>query len=207
MIALDLSAYIAYFGIFAGILGISWVSRDYLSSLIGGLILRRIRRLKPGTRIKIMGNSHVIKGDILDVEMFRTALAEVGDGERLPGIRTGRVYLVPNSALINNPVLMYGRKIVDQVIVYVESDPEEAVRCMQEAMKLAKVKPKEVDVYQTSDRFVIYGIYESRTKNVSDTRSDIMKTFFKLWKNRMPGRGIANKLHLVEKSINKVRNF
>ena len=181
---LDFSVYVAFLGISTSILGVSWVSRDYLSSLIGGMIIRRIKRIKPGTRVKILITPHVIKGDVLSVETFRTALAEVGDGERLPGIRTGRVYILPNSALVNNPVLMYGGRIVDQVVAYVEKDPENGVRCMEEAIKKVGVEPKEVDMYQTKDKFAIYGIYESETEKVSKIRNDIMKFFVELSKKR-----------------------
>lgn len=177
---LDFSVYVAFLGISTSILGVSWVSRDYLSSLIGGMIIRRIKRIKPGTRVKILIAPHVIKGDVLSVKTFRTALAEVGDGERLPGIRTGRVYILPNSALINNPILMYGGRIVDQVVAYVEKDPENGVRCMEEAIKKVGVEPKKVDMYQTKDKFAIYGIYESETEKVSKIRNDIMKFFVEL---------------------------
>jgi small-conductance mechanosensitive channel len=180
MMVLDFSVYVAFLGISTSILGVSWVSRDYLSSLIGGMIIRRIKRIKPGTRIKILGMPHVIKGDVLSVKTFRTTLAEVGDGERLPGIRTGRIYILPNSDLVNNPVLMYGGKIVDQVVAYVERDPENGVRCMEEAIKKVGVKPKEVDMYQTKDKFAIYGVYESETEKVSKVRNNIMKFFVEL---------------------------
>ena len=201
-ILLDFSIYFAFFGISASILGVSWVSRDYLSSLIGGMIIRRIKRIKPGTRIKILGAPHVIKGDVLSVNMFRTALAEVGDGERLPGIRTGRVYILPNSTLVNNPVLMYGDKILDQVVVYVERDPEIAVCCMQDAMKEVGVNPKEVDVYQTMNKFVIYGVYESKTEKVNNLRNKIMRVFVKLLKNNNPGHTVTAASKFLEKPIN-----
>ena len=196
----DFSIYVAFFGISASILGVSWVSRDYLSSLIGGIIIRRIKRIKPGTRIKILGMPHVIKGDVLSVNMFRTTLAEVGDGDRLPGIKTGRIYVLPNSILINNPVLMYGCKIVDQVVAYVDRDPENGVRCMEQAIKKAGVDPKEVDVYQTKDKYVIYGVYESKTEKVSKVRNDIMRFFVKLTKENS-NRIVTGSTDLLESKI------
>jgi len=172
------------FSIFASALGVSWVSRDYLSSLIGGLIIRRVKHINPGTRIKILGQQ-VVKGDILHIGLFRTLIAEVGTGGQLTDIRTGNIYLVPNFIMINSPILMYGRKLMDQVVAYVDSNPEEAACLMQEAMKEAKVKIKEVDVYQSKEKFIIYGIYEPRTKRVSNVRNEILEAFVsKVEKNR-----------------------
>lgn len=167
---------IAYLSIFASAMGISWVSRDYLSSLLGGLILRRVKKIKPGTRIKVL-TANTIKGDILNVGLFRTTLVEVGEGSRLPSIQTGRELLIPNSTLVNSPVLVYRDKIIDQVVAYVERDPQRAIQCMKEAMKENNVKIKEVDLYQSEGKFEVYGIFESEANHMSDTRSEILRRF------------------------------
>lgn len=197
----NFSTFLAFLGIFSSVLGISWVSRDYLSSFIGGFLIRRIKGIKPGTRIKVLGTPHVIKGDVLRIMTLRTALAEVGDGERLPGIRTGRIYVLPNSVLINNPVLMYGSEIVDQVVAYVEKDPEKAITCMKRAMSKVGVKFKEVDMYQTMNKYAIYGIYESETDNVNTIRCEIMKTFVNLMKEGSSDNELISDLPFLEKTL------
>lgn len=46
--------------------GISLVFKDYLASLLGGIILRRIRQVKPGARIKVLITPAItVKGDVI----------------------------------------------------------------------------------------------------------------------------------------------
>jgi small-conductance mechanosensitive channel len=165
-----------YIGIFASAMGISWVSRDYLSSLLGGIILRKVNKIQAGTRVKVY-SGNTVKGDIQKIGLFSTQLKEVGEGDRLPSRQTGRTILLPNSLIVNSPVLVYGSKIVDQVVAYVHKEPEKAIKLMKEAMNESRVKSKEVDLYQTGDKFAVHGIYESDAGRVSDTRNEIMKRY------------------------------
>lgn len=161
------------------VLGFSMIAKDYLASLLGGIVIRKVRCISPGTRIKILA-SPLIKGDVVRVGWLRTTLMEVGDGERLPSVQTGRVLLVPNSMLVNSPVLVYGRKVVDQVVAYVEGEclePEKVIQCMKEAMKEKGVKIKEVDLYQKEGSLMVYGIYETEPTYMADVRSEITKLF------------------------------
>ncbi|MDK2796122.1 MAG: hypothetical protein PWQ22_1019 [Archaeoglobaceae archaeon] len=87
-------------------LGFSFVLKDYFANFIAGLILRRVKRIKRDVRIKILTNP-AIKGDVVEIGWFRTTLREVGDGERLPSVPTGRILKIPNFFLFNNPVVVY----------------------------------------------------------------------------------------------------
>lgn len=170
--------FIALLSVLLSALGFSMIARDYLASLLGGIVIRKVKRISPGTRVKILA-SPLIKGDVVKVGWLRTTLVEVGDGERLPSVQTGRVLLVPNSMLVNSPVLVYGRKVVDQVVAYVEggSEPEKVVQCMKEAMREKGVKIKEVDLYQKEGSLMVYGIYETEPSYMADVRSEITKLF------------------------------
>jgi len=162
-------------------LGFSMVAKDYLASFLGGLFIRRVKNIKPGIRIKMLVDPS-IKGDVVKVGWLRTTLMEVGDGERLPSIRTGRIVLIPNYMLMNTTVLVYGEEVMDEVIAYVEGDypnPEKVIQCMKEAMEEENVKVKEVNLYQKEDKLVIYGIYESKPDCMTDLRSEILKRFLK----------------------------
>ncbi|MBS7658353.1 MAG: mechanosensitive ion channel [Candidatus Bathyarchaeia archaeon] len=162
-------------------LGFSMVAKDYLASFLGGLFIRRIKNIKPGIRIKMLVDPS-IKGDVVKVGWLRTTLMEVGDGERLPSIRTGRIVLIPNFMLMNTPVLVYGEEVMDEVIAYVEGsypDPEKIIQCMKEAIEEEGVKVKEVNLYQKEDKLVVYGIYEASPNYMTDLRSEILKRFLK----------------------------
>ncbi len=99
--------------------GVSLVFKDYLVSLPGAIILRRIRQVKLGGRINVLITPAIpIKGDVIPVGAMRTSLHEVGDGERLPSVRTGRLVKVPNFTLVNSPLVIYGEQITDEVIAY-----------------------------------------------------------------------------------------
>ncbi|MGH7422736.1 MAG: hypothetical protein ACREJ1_03550, partial [Candidatus Methylomirabilales bacterium] len=110
---------ISVFSVLIAATGISLVFKDYLASLVGGLILRQIRQVKPGVRIKVLIMPAItLKGDVISVGALRTTLHEVGDGERLPSVRTGRIVKVPNFTLVNSPLVIYDEQISDEVIAY-----------------------------------------------------------------------------------------
>jgi hypothetical protein len=163
--------------------GISLVFKDYLASLVGGVILRRIRQVKPGTRIKVfVAPTITIKGDVISVGAIRTSLNEVGDGERLPSVRTGRIVKVPNFTIVNSPLVIYGEQITDEVVAY-ESPPFTHLDTVEEDMRAAISKDGQeaIDVgfYQREDQLIIHGIFKVRTHEANDVRGRILRTFLK----------------------------
>ncbi len=161
--------------------GISLVFKDYFASLLGGFILRRIRQVNPGVRIKVLITPAItIKGDVISVGAIRTSLHEVGDGERLPSVRTGRILKVPNFTLVNSPLVIYGEQITDEVVAY-ESPPFTRLGTIEEDMRTAITKEGhdviEVGFYQRDDRLIIHGIFKVRTQQAGDVRGRILRTF------------------------------
>jgi len=160
-------------------LGFALVLKDYIASFIAGTVFRSVGHIKRGRRVKIL-TVPTIKGDILDVGPIRTSLMEVGDGERLPSVQTGRIVKVPNFMLLNNPVLIYGDTIIDEVIAYTNyqnPDLGSVIDHMKEAIASQGHKVIEVGVYQKEDRLVVHGIFESNPKDPTDVRSNILREF------------------------------
>jgi len=69
--------------------------------------------------------------------LLRTTLREVGDGERLPSVHTGRILKIPNFFLFNNPVVIYGNTISDEVVAYIKAQDfrPEFVEMMKNAIE------------------------------------------------------------------------
>src|SRR6185312_15661861 len=99
--------------------GISFVFKDYIADLVATLVIKKTKDIKVGNRIKMSSGGSTTKGDIMEIGILRTTVMEVGDGERLPSVRTGRLIKVPNYMLIDNPVMIYGDSIIAEVIAYV----------------------------------------------------------------------------------------
>ena len=85
----DLSALVTIFALVFSALGVSVVLRDYIASVIAGVVIRVTWHTKPGRRIKILIGPTPMKGDVLKVGVLSTTFMEVGDGERLPSVKTG----------------------------------------------------------------------------------------------------------------------
>jgi len=167
-------------GVFSTV-GVTFIAKDYIASLLGGLMMRKDARIKPGTRVKIMVTPS-LKGDIEKVGWVRSSLMEVGEGDRFPSVRTGRMLIVPNSILMNSPMMIYGEEVVDEVIVHIDSDfpdPEAAIQCMKDAMVEAGVKVKDVNISHKTDSLVVYGFYKADPDSMSDRRSEITSLFLK----------------------------
>lgn len=179
MEAADLFALLPLLSIFSS-LGLSFVFKDYIADLIATVVIKKTKDIKIGNRIKISSGGSVTKGDIMDIGLLRTTVMEVGDGERLPSVRTGRLIKVPNYMLINNPVMIYGDTIIDEVISYVPR-PYPDTQLLVDSMKLAIVNNGhgliEVGLYQKDDRLVIHGVFEVKTSEMGDERSKILKEF------------------------------
>jgi small-conductance mechanosensitive channel len=161
-------------------MGISLVFKDYIADLLATMVIKRTKDIKIGNRIKINSGGVVTKGDIMEIGILRTTVMEVGDGERLPSVRTGRLIKVPNYMLINNPVMIYGDNIIDEVVSYVPR-PYPDTQLLVDSMKQAIINNGhgliEVGLYQKDDRLVIHGVFEVKTSEMGDERSKIFKEF------------------------------
>src|ERR671939_88160 len=160
--------------------GISLVFKDYIADLVATMVIRKTKDIKAGNRIKISAAGSTTKGDIMQIGILRTTVMEVGDGERLPSVRTGRLIKIPNSMLINNPVMVYGDTIIDEVVAYVPR-PYPNSEMLENSMKQAIINNGhgviEVGLYQKEDRLVIHGVFEVKTSEMADERSKILKEF------------------------------
>lgn len=161
-------------------LGFSFVLKDYVASIIAGIIFRKVKHIRPNRRIKVLTNP-IIKGDIVEIGWLRTTLMEVGDGERLPSVRTGRILKLPNFFLFNNPVLVYGDRIIDEVVAHVEESKfrPELVDVMRRSIERLGQKVVDVGVFQKEKYFIIHGIFESETCSMVDVRSKILIEFYR----------------------------
>lgn len=179
MQAADLIAILPLLSVFSS-LGLSFVFKDYIADLIATIVIKKTKDIRIGNRIKISSGGAVTKGDIMDIGLLRTTVMEVGDGERLPSVRTGRLIKVPNYMLINNPVMIYGDTIIDEVVSYVPR-PYPDTQLLVESMKHAIINNGhgliEVGLYQKDDRLVIHGVFEVKTSEMGDERSKILKEF------------------------------
>lgn len=185
----DLVAILPLLSVFSS-LGLSFVFKDYIADLIATVVIKKTKDIKIGNRIKITSGGAVTKGDIMDIGLLRTTVMEVGDGERLPSVRTGRLIKVPNYMLINNPVMIYGDTIIDEVVSYIPR-PYPDTQLLVESMRNAIINNGhgliEVGLYQKEDRLVIHGVFEVKTSEMGDERSKILKEF--LVQSRQIGGG------------------
>jgi small-conductance mechanosensitive channel len=179
MEAADLIAILPLLSVFSS-LGLSFVFKDYIADLIATIVIKKTKDIRIGSRIKVNAGGALTKGDIMDIGVLRTTVMEVGDGERLPSVRTGRLIKVPNYMLINNPVMIYGDTIIDEVVSYIPR-PYPDSQLLIDSMKLAIVNNGhgliEVGLYQKEDRLVIHGVFEVKTSEMGDERSKILKEF------------------------------
>ncbi|HKZ62132.1 MAG TPA: mechanosensitive ion channel domain-containing protein [Nitrososphaera sp.] len=175
----DLVTMLPLLSIFSS-LGMSLVFKDYIADLIATIVIRKTKDIKVGNRIKVSNGGTITKGDVMEIGLLRTTVMEVGDGERLPSVRTGRLIKVPNYMLISNPVMIYGDTIIDEVVSYIPR-PYPDSQMLEESMKQAIVNNGhgliEVGLYQKEDRLVIHGVFEVKTSEMCDERSKILKEF------------------------------
>ena len=181
--AMDVVEYIPLLSIVFSSMGISFVFKDFIADLLASIVIKKNKDIKVGNRIKITSGGAVTKGDIMEIGMIRTTVMEVGDGERLPSVRTGRLIKVPNYMLINSPVMIYGDTIIDEVVSYVPRpfpDSQELVDSMKEAIVTSGHGLIEVGLYQSKDdKLVVHGVFEVKTSEMADQRSKILKEFLK----------------------------
>ncbi len=176
----DLIAYLPLMSALFSSAGISLVFKDYIADLVATMVIRKTKDIKVGNRIKISAAGSTTKGDIMEIGILRTTVMEVGDGERLPSVRTGRLIKIPNYMLINNPVMVYGDTIIDEVVAYVPR-PYPNSDLLENSMRQAIINNGhgliEVGLYQKEDRLVIHGVFEVKTSEMADERSKILKEF------------------------------
>lgn len=181
--AMDVVEYIPLLSIVFSSMGISFVFKDFIADLLASMVIKKNKDIKVGIRIKITSGGAVTKGDIMEIGMIRTTVMEVGDGERLPSVRTGRLIKVPNYMLISSPVMIYGDTIIDEVVSYVPRpfpDSQELVDSMKEAIVTSGHGLIEVGLYQSKDdKLVVHGVFEVKTSEMADQRSKILKEFLK----------------------------
>jgi small-conductance mechanosensitive channel len=162
-------------------MGFSFVFKDFIADLVASMVIKKIKDIKVGNRIKISSGGAMTKGDIMEIGLLRTTVMEVGDGERLPSVRTGRLIKVPNYLLISSPVMIYGDTIIDEVVSYVPRpfpDSQLLVDCMKEAIVSSGHGLIEVGLYQSKDdKLVVHGVFEVQTSEMSDERSRILLEF------------------------------
>ena len=178
--ALQFTLTISVLATLLGTMGFSLAFKDYTASLMAGIIFKRARRIKPGTRVKVL-TSPIIKGDIETIGWLRTTLKEVGDGERLPSVQTGRIMKIPNFLLFNNPTLIYGDQIIDEVVAYVTNKGghynEKLLENMRHAIVSEGHKVIDIGLYQKETCLVVHGIYESNMHDLADSRSRILSRY------------------------------
>lgn len=175
----DYTLLIPSVSILVSTLGVSLVFKDYVGSIIAGFVLRYVKQIKIGRRIKIIVNP-VIKGDVIDIGLLRTTLMEVGDGERLPSVQTGRLVKIPNAFLIANPVMVYGETIIDEVVAYMKPplpNLDMVIKAMKDSITVQGHRVIEVGLFQKEDHLVVHGVFEATTKEMADERSKILKSF------------------------------
>jgi hypothetical protein len=173
--------YIPLLSIVFSSMGFSFVFKDFIADLVASMVIKKIKDIKVGNRIKISSGGAMTKGDIMEIGLLRTTVMEVGDGERLPSVRTGRLIKVPNYLLISSPVMIYGDTIIDEVVSYVPRpfpDSQLLVDCMKEAIVSSGHGLIEVGLYQSKDdKLVVHGVCEVQTSEMSDERSRILLEF------------------------------
>jgi small-conductance mechanosensitive channel len=173
--------YIPLLSIVFSSMGFSLVFKDFIADLVASMVIRKIKDIKVGNRIKISSGGSMTKGDIMQIGLLRTTVMEVGDGERLPSVRTGRLIKVPNYLLISSPVMIYGDTIIDEVVSYIPRpfpDSQLLVDSMKEAIVSSGHGLIEVGLYQSKDdKLVVHGVFEVQTSEMSDERSRILLEF------------------------------
>lgn len=176
----EIITYLPLMGVLFSSMGVSFVFKDYIADVLAYFVIKKTKDIKEGSRIKITAAGITTKGDIMHMGLLRTTLMEVGDGERLPSVRTGRLIKVPNFMLINNPVMVYGDTIIDEVVSYIPRPYPDSL-LLVESMKDAIISNGhgliDVGLYQKDDRLVIHGVFEVKTSEMADERSKILRDF------------------------------
>ena len=162
-------------------LGLTVLMKDFVNSIVAGLVVRRVKHIRPKRRIKILG-AHTIKGDVISIGPIRTTLAEVGDGEHLPSILTGRQIKMLNTTLLESMVVIYEDDIVDEVIALVPvatADVDFELQNMRDSIVAVGHELVEVGLFQKDDRLIVHGVFRVKTDQIADERTKVLGEFLK----------------------------
>lgn len=182
--AMDLVTYLPLLSIVFSSMGVSFVFKDYIADLIATMVMKYNRDIRIGNRIKVSLIPGVVKGDVMDIGILRTTVMEVGDGERLPSVRTGRLIKIPNYLILSNAVMIYGDTIIDEVVSYVPRpfpDSTLLIQSMRQAIISNGHGLIDIGLYQTKDdKLAIHGVFETKTSEMGDQRSKILLDYLTL---------------------------
>lgn len=121
-----------YFIIGVFLAGIAFTMRDVFSNVVGWMIIASHKGFKTGDRVHI----GTVIGDVLDVGVLRTTIAEVSDWDTHGEQSTGRLVSLPNSVVLKESVINYNRSFSTMwnelsVVVTFESDWAKAEELIQ----------------------------------------------------------------------------
>lgn len=124
---------VTYLGLVSA--GIAIGLSDLLKNIVGWAYILSRRPFKIGDRIEVLG----LKGDVVDIRLFRFSMLEVG-GDRIAAEQsTGRLLHVPNGQVFTEPVANYTEGFAYvwheiPLLVTFESDWRKAKAIMEEAI-------------------------------------------------------------------------
>ncbi len=145
----DTPFYLFLIGIFLASIAISM--RDVFSNCVGWMIIISSKGFKNGDRIKI----GTIKGDVIDVGILRTIVAEIGDWVEADQ-STGRLISMPNSIMLTQEVYNYTTGydfIWDEIRILItfESNWQKAEKIINE-IALEDFNPKKEQIQERLKR-------------------------------------------------------
>jgi small-conductance mechanosensitive channel len=79
--------------------------RDLIANVVGWMIIASHKGFQTGDRIEV-GD---IIGDVIDIGLIRTTIAEIGNWEEQGEQSTGRLVSVPNSVILTKNIINYNR--------------------------------------------------------------------------------------------------
>ncbi len=119
------------FGIFLA--GVAFSMRDIFSNFVGWMMVASHNGFQNGDRIEI-GD---IRGDVIDMGVLRTVIAEIGDWDERGEHSTGRLVSIPNSKVLTEAMVNYNRGFETlwneiSVIITFESDWKKAEQILED---------------------------------------------------------------------------
>ena len=133
--------------------------QEMILSVAGWFLVLLKRPFEPGDRIEMGG----VKGDVIDVRLFQTALLEIG-GWVKEDQSTGRIVHIPNSAMFRGPLYNYTRGFEFlwneiKIMVTFESNWKKAEEIMlsfarKESQKIGDEAHRRIK--KMSERYLIY---------------------------------------------------
>jgi len=141
----DTPFYLFLIGIFLA--GVAISMRDVFSNCVGWMIIISSKGFKNGDRIKI----GTVKGDVIDIGILRTIVAEIGDWVEADQ-STGRLISMPNSIMLTQEVYNYTKGydfIWDEIRILItfESNWQKAEKIINE-IALEDFNPKKEQIQE-----------------------------------------------------------